>query len=101
MPLKNVDLALLRTFVEIVNAGTYHAAAETIGRTQSALTQQIFRLEQEVGFELFDRIGRNKVVNGYGMIMYRHAVLMLQMNDNFYELAENVKEMKTLKEGLK
>ncbi|VTP72886.1 HTH-type transcriptional activator AllS [Leclercia adecarboxylata] len=63
-PILNLDLDLLRTFVAVADLNTFAAAAAAVCRTQSAVSQQMQRLEQLVGKELFARHGRNKLVNG-------------------------------------
>lgn len=50
----NLDLELLRTFVAIVERDSFAAAAESVHRTQSAVTQQMQRLETQIGKTLFD-----------------------------------------------
>lgn len=53
----------LQTFMAVVRYGTFANAAAHIGLTQSAVSAQIQRLEQELGFALFDRTGRAAVLN--------------------------------------
>ena len=60
-PIINLDLDLLRTFVAVADLNTFAAAAAAVCRTQSAVSQQMQRLEQLVGKELFARHGRNKL----------------------------------------
>ena len=52
----NLDLDLLRTFVAVADLNTFAAAAAAVCRTQSAVSQQMQRLEQLVGKELFLRV---------------------------------------------
>ncbi len=56
----------LQTFMAVVRHGTFANAATQIGLTQSAVSAQIQRLEQELGFALFDRTGRAAVLNADG-----------------------------------
>ena len=60
-PILNLDLDLLRTFVAVADLNTFAAAAAAVCRTQSAVSQQMQRLEQLMGKELFARHGRNKL----------------------------------------
>ncbi len=53
-----LDIDQLRTFVAIADAGTFTRAAETVHKTQSAVSMQIKRLEETVGTALFERSGR-------------------------------------------
>jgi len=56
----------LRTFISVCRHGTFAAAGERIGLTQSAVSSQIKRLEEALGFELFDRTGRSAILNAAG-----------------------------------
>ena len=56
----------LRTFISVCRHGTFAAAGERIGLTQSAVSSQIKRLEDSWGFELFDRTGRSATLNAAG-----------------------------------
>ena len=54
----HLDSDLLRTFVAVANAGTFTRAGTVVGRTQSAVSMQMQRLEGDVGFALFERGSR-------------------------------------------
>ncbi len=56
----------LKTFLAVVRYGTFAHAASHIGLTQSAVSAQIQRLEQDLGFALFERTGRAAVLNAAG-----------------------------------
>src|SRR5918912_1430867 len=53
-----LDLELLRSFVSVVEAGGFTRAGERVHRTQSTVSQQIKRLEEDVGQVLLHRDGR-------------------------------------------
>jgi len=54
----HLDSDLLRTFVAVAETGNFTRAAEQVGRTQSAVSMQVKRLEEMVGAALFDRGSR-------------------------------------------
>jgi DNA-binding transcriptional LysR family regulator len=56
----------LRTFIAVTRHGTFAAAGERLGLTQSAVSSQIKRLEESLGFELFDRTRRAATLNAAG-----------------------------------
>jgi DNA-binding transcriptional LysR family regulator len=56
----------LRTLIAVARHGTFAAAGERIGLTQSAVSSQIKRLEESLGFALFDRTGRSATLNAAG-----------------------------------
>ena len=80
-PIINLDLDLLRTFVAVADLNTFAAAAASVCRTQSAVSQQMQRLEQLVGKELFARHGRNKLLTEYGLQLLGYARKILGFND--------------------
>ena len=53
-----MDLRQLQTFVEVVERGSFSAAADALGVTQPAVSQQIQTLERMLGAPLIDRSGR-------------------------------------------
>ena len=77
----NLDLDLLRTFVAVPDLNTFAAAAAAVCRTQSAVSQQMQRLEQLVGKELFARHGRNKLLTEHGIQLLGYARKILRFND--------------------
>ncbi|MBS7662795.1 LysR family transcriptional regulator [Pseudomonas lalucatii] len=60
----------LKTFLMVARQGTFAAAGQHLGLTQSAVSAQMRVLEQHLGVRLFDRSGRAAVLNAAG----RHAL---------------------------
>ncbi|KAF1048725.1 LysR substrate-binding domain-containing protein [Xylophilus sp.] len=81
-PTPTFDLELLRTFVAVVSTGTFAAAGAQQGRSQSAVTQQMQRLEQLLGQALFQKEGRNKHLTEQGRHLLRYAREILLLNDD-------------------
>jgi LysR family carnitine catabolism transcriptional activator len=65
-PVMNIDLRLLRTFLQIVEAGGFTAAARITGSSQPALSRTIRSLEEELGQRVFDRDTRNLALTAVG-----------------------------------
>ena len=61
-----MDLRRLKTFATVAEHGTVSKAAEVLHVTQPALSRQLSSLEQELGFALFERIGRRLVLTPRG-----------------------------------
>ncbi len=61
-----MDFRRLQTFVAVAELGTVSRAALRLRISQPALSRQIADLEQEFGFNLFDRIGRRLVLTAVG-----------------------------------
>ncbi|MDP9965800.1 DNA-binding transcriptional LysR family regulator [Variovorax paradoxus] len=63
----------LRTFIAVCRHGTFAAAGERIGLTQSAVSSQVKRLEEALGFALFERTGRSATLNAAGQTTLARA----------------------------
>ncbi|MGM7699596.1 LysR family transcriptional regulator [Microbacterium sp. A84] len=61
-----MDLRLLRYFIAVSEHGTVHGAAEAVRVAQPSLSRQIRRLEQDLGFALFDREPRGVTLTAAG-----------------------------------
>ena len=61
-----LDPLLLRSFVAIVDTGSFTRAGERVHLTQSTISQQMRRLEQQLGCPLLDRSGRQVVTTAEG-----------------------------------
>ena len=79
--LHTIDHELLRTFVAIVDHGGFTRAAQAVNRTQSAVSMQIKRLEEDViQRPLFERQGRQMHLTSEGttLLGYARRILALQ-----------------------
>ena len=79
--MRNLDLDLLRTFVAVAERANFAAAASSVHLTQSAVTQQMQRLEAALGRPLFQKIGRSKKLTDQGQALLEHARRILALND--------------------
>jgi DNA-binding transcriptional LysR family regulator len=64
-----MDLAALRSLEAVHLHGSVVAAAQALGYTPSAVSQQIKRLERQSGVELLERVGRGVVLSGPGRLL--------------------------------
>jgi len=64
--MQNLDSDLLRTFLAVAGSGSMTDGAAVIGRSQSATSLQILRLEQILGRPVFERTGRGVVLTEAG-----------------------------------
>lgn len=74
-----MDTLQLRSFVAIVETGTFGQAAVSVNRTQSALSLQIKKLESQLGCSLFDRTGRRVILTPQGEIFLGYARRIMQL----------------------
>jgi len=74
-----LDLELLRSFVAVVDAGGFTRAGERVHRTQSTVSQQIRRLEEDLGQVLLDRDGKDvrPTEAGERLLSYARRLLSL------------------------
>ena len=68
-----MELQQIKQFREIARTENISKAAETLGLTQATLSQNLKRLEDELGVQLFERVGKKLVINKAGEIMYSHC----------------------------
>lgn len=64
-----MELAALRSLEAVHANGSVVAAAQVLGFTPSAISQQIKRLERQSGVELLERVGRGVILTGAGRIL--------------------------------
>jgi DNA-binding transcriptional LysR family regulator len=74
-----VDTLQLKSFVAIAETGTFGQAASMVNRTQSALSLQIKKLEQQLGCNLFDRTSRKVSLTPQGEIFLGYAKRIIQL----------------------
>lgn len=79
--MKTLDLNLLRTLVTIEQVGTFSGAAEVLCKTQSAITQQVQRLEEHTSCVLFTKKGRNRILTSQGQELVDYGRRLLAIND--------------------
>ena len=77
----SLEIDLLRSFAVIAEVRSLSRAANRIGRTQSALSQQMKRLEEIVDQPLLQRTGRGVVLTSPGERLLIHAQRILRLHD--------------------
>jgi DNA-binding transcriptional LysR family regulator len=74
-----LDLELLRSFVSVVDAGGFTRAGERVHRTQSTVSQQIKRLEDDVGQPLLNRTAKDVTPTEAGERLLSYARRLLSL----------------------
>ncbi|MCB1798703.1 MAG: LysR family transcriptional regulator [Gammaproteobacteria bacterium] len=82
MATPNLSTELLRTFVAVVEADGFLRAAERLHKTQSTVSQQIQRLEEEVGTKLFKPNGRKRALTTAGETFHGYARRIIDLQEN-------------------
>ena len=75
-----LDLDQLRTFLLIAETGSFTKTADSVFRTQSAISMQIRRLEERIGNSLFSRDGRTLQLTPHGEKLLTYARRLLELN---------------------
>jgi DNA-binding transcriptional LysR family regulator len=81
MAFPDIDIDLLRAFVAVAETGSMTSGAGVVGRTQSAVSQKILRLESLVGRRLFERSSRSLSLTLDGERLLAAARRMIAFND--------------------
>src|SRR5256884_955894 len=77
--IRMLDLELLRSFVSVVDSGGFTRAGERVHRTQSTVSQQIKRLEDDVGQPLLNRNGKDVTPTEAGERLLSYARRLLAL----------------------
>ena len=91
-----MELRQLKYFVEVGRLGSFSLASKSLFITQSTISQQIQKLEEELGVELLTRDTRHVTLSDYGAQFYPCAVQVLE---EARAGAERIKDVKALKVG--
>jgi DNA-binding transcriptional LysR family regulator len=77
----DLEIDLLRAFVAVAETGSFTAAAEVVGRSQSAVSQKVLRLEEILQRRVFERTSRSLSLTREGEQLLTAARRMLEVND--------------------
>jgi DNA-binding transcriptional LysR family regulator len=81
MRLTNFDMDALRSFVAGMEAGSFARAAERLGRSTSAVSAQLKKLEEQAGLALVRKSGRGLALTDGGEALLSYARRLLDLND--------------------
>jgi DNA-binding transcriptional LysR family regulator len=91
-----MDLAQLEVFLTVAREGRFSRAAEKLRRTQSAISQSIRKLEQDLGEPLFDRSSREGRLTDAGRVLQEYAERLLNLRT---DAREALSELRHLQQG--
>ena len=96
----SIDTDLLRTFAAIADHGGFTRAAEVVNRTQSAVSMQMKRLEEDVlQCALFQREGRNVSLTPEGHVLLGYARRILKLHSEVFNTLRQPHMVGTVKIG--
>ena len=78
----DIDTSLLRTFVTLAETRSFTRTAEKIGRSQSATSMQIAKLEESLDSKLFERDKRNVMLSSDGEKLLGYARQIVGLSDS-------------------
>ena len=87
-----MDVRLLEAFRAVVDHRSVTAAAGALGVTQPAVSTQIARLEEAIGFALFERSGGRLKPTPEGMLFYAEATRVLGEVDRLQSATAQIRE---------
>lgn len=96
----NLDLDVLRTLICAQRLGSFSRAAEVVGRSQSAISQQIRKLEDQLGVPLFRKQGRGLAPTEAGEVVLAYARRLVALNDEAVAATRGVAVDGALRFGL-
>ncbi len=88
----NIKMRQLRVFKSVVESGTVSGAADTLSLTQSSVSKTLAALEAELGFLLFDRIGRRLRLSHQGRLFYGRIENAIDTFTNIQTAAEDIRD---------
>ncbi|MBE3026725.1 LysR family transcriptional regulator [Janthinobacterium sp. BJB1] len=77
----NFDIAFLRSYVAGIELGSFARAADKVGRSTSAVSAQLKKLEEQAGLPLFRKDGRGLALTPAGEVLLGYARRLLELND--------------------
>jgi DNA-binding transcriptional LysR family regulator len=76
-----LDLDIMRSFVTGIDLGSFAKAADRLGRSTSAVSAQLKKLEDQAGTPLLRKAGRGMALTEAGEVMLGYARRLLELND--------------------
>lgn len=94
------DLDVLRTFVTGVELNSFAKAADRLGRSTSAVSAQLKKLEEQTGTPVLAKSGRGLALTPTGETLLSHARRLLELNDSIFQSLHESQTAETLRLGL-
>src|SRR3984893_13294722 len=88
-----MDLAQLEVFLAVAREKKFSRAAEKLHRTQSAVSQSIHKLEEEIGEPLFDRSSRDGLLTDAGHVLQEYSERLLNLRGDAHAALAELKEL--------
>ena len=90
-----MELRQLKYFVEVAKLGSFSLASKSLFITQSTISQQIGKLEEELGVQLLTRDTRHVSLSDYGKQFLPHAIKVIEDTQMCSDIIHDVKNLHT------
>lgn len=94
------DLDVLRTFVTGVEFNSFAKAADRLGRSTSAVSAQLKKLEEQIGTAVLAKSGRGLILTPMGESLLSHARRLLELNDSIFQTLHESQTAGSIRLGL-
>lgn len=91
-----MDIRHLQYFLEVARHNSFTKAAEALYITQPTISKMVRNLEEELGVELFERLGKRVVLTDAGWVLFSQAEVMVK---SFENMTVHINELMELKKG--
>ncbi|EJL89434.1 DNA-binding transcriptional regulator YeiE [Pantoea sp. GM01] len=82
----HITLRQIEVFTEVLKSGSTTQASQVLALSQSAVSAALADLENQLGVQLFDRVGKRLVVNEHGRLLYPRAVGLMEQAGEIEQL---------------
>ena len=96
----NIPIEIIRTFVSVVETGSFSKAGQALGLSQPAITAQMKRLQTMVGGAMFEHSGGGTGLTARGLLALIYAKRILEENDQLLSLGGATSDSRPIRVGL-
>ncbi|MFJ5159302.1 DNA-binding transcriptional regulator YeiE [Pantoea sp. NPDC088449] len=82
----HITLRQIEVFTEVLKSGSTTQASQVLALSQSAVSAALADLENQLGVQLFGRVGKRLVVNEHGRLLYPRAVGLMEQAGEIEQL---------------
>ncbi|QRG68693.1 cidABC operon transcriptional activator CidR [Brevibacillus choshinensis] len=91
-----MDIRHLQYFLEVARHNSFTKAAQSLYITQPTISKMVRNLEEEIGVELFERVGKRVSLTDAGWVLFSQAEVMVK---SFENMTVHINELMELKRG--
>jgi DNA-binding transcriptional LysR family regulator len=89
-----MDIRHLQYFLEVARHSSFTKAAESLYITQPTISKMVRNLEEEIGVELFERVGKRITLTDAGWVLFSQAEVMVKSFENMKIRLADLMELK-------